>query len=731
MAELFLARTLREGATKGRHVVLKRIARERAADTQFVQMFLDEARLAAQLRHPNIAQVFDIGRLGASYYFTMEYVHGVTVEDLIEKADEHHTQLPVDAVLSILFGTAAGLSHAHERTGNNGKPLDIVHRDISPSNLMVSYDGHVKVVDFGVAKAQMVGRPETQAGEIKGKVGYLSPEQCRLQKLDARSDLYSLGVVAWEMLTGKRLWKRESPFSTMAAIATEEVPLASEYREDLPHEVDRLVSKLLATEVQERLQSARDVLQAIELVSTTTRSNTSPSQLSKLMREMFGAPVEPWMAHHETINVTATPIPGDLETHDEDPSVDTVEHKLTTVFSVASFGDTDVSTRTKLPNLDRFSTTGEASFDRPVSHTDATREIASLGRAPSVPPRRPATRASTELIPENHPGTEILEPDPVFRGSTRHMPELPPEPTVIGAGLPALLPRPSWPNPRPSAPITPATVVGTLPSLHLDQSPPLTGPINRGSFGRLPPAGDPTAPLGTQLPPSLPQPMLPPLPQPPSSGPQLPPSEGYVAGPQVPRWPPPAHGDVSRLKWWVLSGLVLGVVLVLLVLVVRGSDRPGTPTTPDSVVIVATTPDASVIAPPDAAVIEDAAVVVAADAELDASEAVDASIGPADAVDVPEDAKPRRSKLRTKVDLNTAFRASRYKEIVLACDELGADGEIAMVCMLAACRARARQAQDWYRNVLPKQREFALLKCKQVGHPIKDVCATDLLACRK
>ena len=706
MAELFLARSLREGPTKNRHVVLKRIARERAADTQFVQMFLDEARLAAQLRHPNIAQVFDIGRLGASYYFTMEYVHGATVEDLIEKATERRAQLPVDAILSILFGTAAGLSHAHERTGNDGKPLGIVHRDISPSNLMASYDGHVKVVDFGVAKAQMVGRPETQVGEIKGKVGYLSPEQCRLQKLDARSDLYSLGVVAWEMLTGKRLWKRESPFGTMAAIATEDVPLASEYREDLPREVDALVSKLLATEVRERFQSAREVLQAIELVSATTRSNTSPSQLARLMRELFGAPVEPWLAHRETVNVTATPIPGDLELQDEDPSVDTVEHKLTTVFSVASFAPDDGSTRLKLPTFDRFATpTGEVPFDRPVSHTDATREIPSLVQA-SLP--RHSTRASTELIPDQHPGTEVLPSELGFGGAPDQF-QLP-EPTVIGSGLPALPPRPSLPAmPDP-------TVIGTLPSLHL--APPSTGPLPRGSFGRLPPAGDPTVPLGTQLPPQLP-PLVPP------SGPQLAPSGPHdSAGPNLPRWPPPAHGDVSRLKWWVLSGLVLGVVLVLLVLVLRGNDRRDTLTTPDSVVIVATTPDASVIAPPDAApVTEDAAVVVDS-AEPDAA--------PPDAAvpgDAPE-AKPKRSKLRTKVELNAAYRANRYKEIVVACDELGAEGEIAMVCTLAACRARAQQAQDWYRNVLPKQRDFAILKCKQAKHPIKDVCATDLLACR-
>ncbi|HEY1557741.1 MAG TPA: protein kinase [Kofleriaceae bacterium] len=148
MAEIFLAR----GATAAgieRHVVLKRILRERAGDAAFVRMFLDEARLAAQLQHPNVAQVYDVGRLGESYFFTMEYVHGETVRALIKRARATGFSTPIACVLAIGAGAAAGLHHAHERRGANGQPLGIVHRDVSPANLMVTYEGHVKVVDFG------------------------------------------------------------------------------------------------------------------------------------------------------------------------------------------------------------------------------------------------------------------------------------------------------------------------------------------------------------------------------------------------------------------------------------------------------------------------------------------------------------------------------------------------------------------------------------------------------
>src|SRR5262249_10672593 len=221
MAEIFLAR----GAnTTGlvRYCVLKRILRERASDAQFVQMFLDEARLAAQLQHPNIASVYDIGMLGDSYFFTMEYVHGGTLRALLPPANPRERNPPLVCLLTSIAGAAAGLHHAHERHGNDGRPLGIVHRDISPANLMVSYEGNLKIVDFGVAKA--ADRVETRSGTVKGKISYLSPEQCRGARVDRRSDLFSLGIVMWETLTGERLYRRSSDFENMTAIVHQAPP---------------------------------------------------------------------------------------------------------------------------------------------------------------------------------------------------------------------------------------------------------------------------------------------------------------------------------------------------------------------------------------------------------------------------------------------------------------------------------------------------------------------------
>ena len=228
MAEIFLARGASVAGVE-RYCVLKRILRERAGDAQFARMFLDEARLAAQLQHPNIASVYDIGMLGDSYFFTMEYVHGETIRSLVQRAHELRRPVPLACVLTIIAGAAAGLHHAHERKANDGRPLGIVHRDVSPSNLMVSYEGNVKVVDFGVAKAANRA-VETNSGTVKGKISYLSPEQCRGTRVDRRGDLFSLGIVMWEMLTGTRLYRRTSDFENMTAIVHEPAPPPSSAR---------------------------------------------------------------------------------------------------------------------------------------------------------------------------------------------------------------------------------------------------------------------------------------------------------------------------------------------------------------------------------------------------------------------------------------------------------------------------------------------------------------------
>jgi eukaryotic-like serine/threonine-protein kinase len=293
MAEIFLARGVNATGVE-RYCVLKRILRERATDAQFVRMFLDEAKLAARLQHPNIASVYDIGMLGDSYFFTMEYVHGETVRSLLHRAHQHRRPVPLACVLTIVAGTAAGLHHAHERNGNDGRPLGIVHRDISPSNLMVSYEGNVKIVDFGVAKAADRG-VETRAGTVKGKISYLSPEQCRGAGVDRRSDLFSLGIVMWETLTGARLYRRTNDFENMTAIVHEPPPPPSSRRADVPRAIDDIVLRLLAKSVTDRFQTARDVVEAVEDASMRAGTILSTSAVSRFVHDLFGARPEPWL----------------------------------------------------------------------------------------------------------------------------------------------------------------------------------------------------------------------------------------------------------------------------------------------------------------------------------------------------------------------------------------------------------------------------------------------------
>jgi eukaryotic-like serine/threonine-protein kinase len=713
MAELFLARWS-GGAGARRHVVLKRISKSRATDTQYVQMFLNEARLAAQLRHPNIAQVFDIGRLGASYFFTMEYVHGVTVQQLLQTVVDRGIKVPIGAVLAVVAGTAAGLQHAHEQRGANGQSLGIVHRDISPSNLIVSYEGHLKVVDFGVAKA--MGRPETQAGEIKGKVGYLSPEQCRMQKIDRRSDLYSLGVVMWEMLTLLRLWQRDTAFGTLAAIATEVPPSVSTMRFDIPPEVDALVRRLLTLDPDDRFQSALEVVDAVEIVAQQTKTSTTPAQLSRLLRELFGSPPEPWLAldAQDVVSVTATPLPPDesLDTFDGDEaSMSDVEVKLTSVFRAVTTEDV--------------SATNVLMWRSQPS--DETREVPALARATSVgeaPPLTPppliVPRADQviTLRPDDPPPRPDLDSDQFV---TLRPDDPPPQRPVLDLDqLPPTRPVLDLNELPGSRPLIDAanTIIGAgEPPLRLSARPSFAPAA--GSGGRPIPAGALTAPLVAPVPGSGPQPSMPAMPVPGSvPRPSMPAMLERTSGPammQLPRFPPPPHGSRATLHWWIIGGTVLGIGLVILVLATRSeSNAPRFEDPP--IVIVATPPDAAGTSADAAAVIDAPAV------EADASAVVDAAVA-SDATDT-EDKKPK-TKLRTKPELNAAFRERRYKEIVAACIELRPEGERAVVCTLAACRAHDDAAQEWFRNIVPKQREGTIQICKQSGHPITDVCATD------
>ncbi|MDP2342644.1 MAG: protein kinase [Deltaproteobacteria bacterium] len=285
MAEIFLAKQSGlEGFEKV--VVLKRILSHLASDEEFVSMFLDEARIAAKLSHPNIVQIYDLGKADNTYYIAMEYVSGRNVQHLINKQQGQGGHLPVEHVCRIIAGVCDGLFYAHSRKDYDGKPLNIVHRDISPQNILVSFAGGVKVVDFGIAKAS-TQLAQTRAGVLKGKYAYMSPEQVRGAKVDHRSDLFAVGLVMYEMLTGMRAFERDTSLKTLKAIVQEKPLNPREANPEIPMDVVKLLSKALEKNPDRRYKTAQEMQLALEDFLEQSPKKSNNVRLSRFLYELF------------------------------------------------------------------------------------------------------------------------------------------------------------------------------------------------------------------------------------------------------------------------------------------------------------------------------------------------------------------------------------------------------------------------------------------------------------
>jgi len=249
MAEIFRAKAIgAEGFEKV--IVIKRILPHFCEDEAFLTMFKDEARVASHLNHANVVQIFDFDEVGGLYYIAMEYVEGQDLKRVLDVGAKLGKPMSIAQAVFVMIEAGQGLDYAHKREVD-AKPLNIIHRDISPHNIMVSYNGEVKIMDFGIAKAASRST-KTRVGTVKGKCAYMSPEQARGKPLDGRSDLFALGVCLWEMLSGKRLFVGESDFETLNNVLRAEVPSLCDMNPEVPKELDEIVQRSLARDRDDR-----------------------------------------------------------------------------------------------------------------------------------------------------------------------------------------------------------------------------------------------------------------------------------------------------------------------------------------------------------------------------------------------------------------------------------------------------------------------------------------------
>lgn len=285
MAEVFLACPQEGEGARDERVVIKRILPNLAADEHFVTMFLNEARIAARLSHPNIVRLFDLGKEGQSYFLAMEFIHGEDLGALIARLNAQGLQLPLPLVLRIVREACLGLHYAHTKVDERGRPLQLIHRDVSPQNIMVSFEGEVKLLDFGIARAANLSST-TQTGEIKGKYAYIAPEQARGTKIDQRCDIFSLGLVLYELLTGRNPLKRGNDLITLRAAIECDVDPPSRFVA-LPASLEAIVLKALARDPARRFASAIEFERVIERFRPDPDPRATRRKLAEAMRELF------------------------------------------------------------------------------------------------------------------------------------------------------------------------------------------------------------------------------------------------------------------------------------------------------------------------------------------------------------------------------------------------------------------------------------------------------------
>ncbi len=290
MAEIYLARAVSVGGIE-KNVAIKRVLPSLTKNKRFVNMFLDEARLSMVLNHANIVQVFDVGRADGTYFIVMEFVDGHNLRRILQRAAEKAFHLPVHHAAYILSEVCKGLAHAHEQRDTNGNPLGIVHRDISPPNILISRAGEVKITDFGLAKA-MTQLEVTDPGIVKGKFSYLSPEAASGKPVDHRADIFAAGILLWEILAGRRLFHGKTDMETVELVRKAEIPSLVALNKEVTPQLEQIILKALTRDPKQRWHSARDYGDALSRYLFANNLKVTSYDIGRSLETLFSTATE-------------------------------------------------------------------------------------------------------------------------------------------------------------------------------------------------------------------------------------------------------------------------------------------------------------------------------------------------------------------------------------------------------------------------------------------------------
>jgi serine/threonine protein kinase len=443
MAEIHLAKTRGIGGFE-KYVALKMIHPNFAEDESFIQMLIDEAKISVQLQHANIAHTFDLGRVGGTYYITMEFVDGVDLYKLLRQASEIDAEFPIPLAAHVAKEMSLGLDYAHRKRDVAGNPLGIVHRDVSPQNVLIAHNGEVKLVDFGIAKASMKAR-QTAVGVIKGKYYYMSPEQAWGDVVDCRSDVFSTGIVLYEMLTGQMLYLEEDLHRLLDMVRRADIARPSTLRRGIPAQLEQIVMRALAPRVDDRYPSSQALASDLERFLHAHAPTFSSNDVIAFSRHVLGEPVPVDAAaalpkgSHQL--VTQQVQPDELMREpDELRDANSVIFRLSDL-RPSSHGEEGLS----------FSEPTEAAAPRGLSARAPTAASA------SPPPRAPGLAPPPSPAPPARPGSPTGAPIPriTAMAGARGAPTAPPPAGPAGVAGPTV--------PRPAAAPRPATLANVVP----------------------------------------------------------------------------------------------------------------------------------------------------------------------------------------------------------------------------------------------------------------------------